>query len=115
LGRILQLEASKLISKTPKQNFAIKRIDTPQEFVDNLFDKLRLLNQLLGPKEFFASQDHPTIADISIGITMPILKELYPGEITEKMATWYERTCKQVPELKEVNEQTNYPAFFGRV
>ena len=79
----------------------------PEQAVTELKEKIEILEAILGNQKFFAG-DTATIADISLGAGIPILKVLYPGLMSVKLQSWYDRVLRDIPELDEINDQYDY-------
>ncbi|KAJ6219731.1 hypothetical protein RDWZM_005543 [Blomia tropicalis] len=78
--------------------------EPPQEALDNLGEKVKILETLLGDQQFFAG-DKATIADISFGVILSFLEKMNPEWYPSKFQAWYERLTKAVPELLEYNNK----------
>ncbi|KAH9399409.1 Glutathione S-transferase [Tyrophagus putrescentiae] len=74
-------------------------------------EKMATLETIMGDSEFVAGNE-VTIADISIAVTIPILKAMVNENfITAKLLRWYERVLVKIPALKQLNEE----AFNGYI
>lgn len=81
--------------------------ELPPESRDKLKQALKLLEDFLGDKKYFAG-DHPTIADISILSNVIQAKNAFDalGSLP-KLDAWFER-CKELPGFEE-NMQGGVP------
>lgn len=79
-------------------------MDPPKEAIDDLKEKMTILETLLGDNKFFAG-DSVTIADISLGVSIPFMNQFEACLSSPKFDAWYERLVKEVPTLLELNEQ----------
>lgn len=57
---------------------------------------------LLGDQTFFAGEN-VTLADISLGASVPTMKMFFKDMWTEKLESWYSRLSKAVPQLADLN------------
>ena len=65
------------------------------------------METLLGDQKFFGG-DHVTIADISLGVSLPSLEKVEPSlGPNEKLDAWYQRLIKEVPVLHEYNQEAS--------
>lgn len=68
-------------------------------------EKMANLESIMGNWKFVAGNE-VSIADISIAVTIPILKAFVNEEfIPCKLQQWYERVLAKVPELKPLNDE----------
>lgn len=68
-------------------------------------EKMADLEKIMGNKKFVAGNE-VSIADISIAVTIPILKAFVNEEfVTSKLHKWYECVLVKVPELKLLNDE----------
>ena len=80
------------------------KIEPSEEAVNELKEKTQILETILGDQQFFAG-DKVTLADISLGCSVPFLKEIQPELFTAKLEAWFVRLCKAVPAFVEYNDQ----------
>ncbi len=71
----------------------------PQEAIDDLKEKIAILEAILGDSQFMAG-DKITLADISLAVSIPIVKHMFSGLLTEKLAAWYDRVGKALPAVQ---------------
>ena len=76
----------------------------PQKALDELKEKLEILVTLLGEKKFFTGEQ-VTLADISLGTSVPFVKQLFPNLWPAKLEAWYERLVKVVPQVQQSNSK----------
>jgi len=88
-------------------------VDPPQQAIEDLKEKVQILESILGDSRFFGGED-VSIADISLGASMPILKLLYPSLVSITLQAWYDRTLRDVPELEEYNDKVNYASILSK-
>lgn len=82
-----------------------KKSDPPQEVLDELKDKVQILEALLEGRSFLAGGDKPTIADISLGVNTITLAQADPSLVTPKIQAWYDRVGAVIPQLPDYNNQ----------
>lgn len=63
-------------------------------------EKIAILEAILGDNPFFTGAN-VTLADISLAVSIPIVKHMFTGLLTEKLAAWYDRVGKAVPGVVE--------------
>ena len=97
--------------KVPK---VFKKIEVPAEAVAELKEKVEIVEAILGDQRFLAGEN-VTLADISFGVEVPMIKVLYPSFISPKLQAWYDRTLRDVPALEEYNSQADYTAFLKKL
>ncbi|XP_017478798.1 PREDICTED: glutathione S-transferase 1-1-like [Rhagoletis zephyria] len=91
-----------------------KKIEVPAEAVAELKEKVEIVEAILGDQRFLAGEN-VTLADISFGVEVPMIKVLYPSFISPKLQAWYDRTLRDVPALEEYNSQADYTAFLKKL
>lgn len=76
--------------------------EATKEALDELAEKISILESLLGEQAFFAGENI-TLADISLGASVPVMKMFFKDMWPEKLESWYSRLSKIVPQLPELN------------
>lgn len=75
----------------------------PQEAIDDLKEKIAILEAILGDNQFFTGATI-TLADISLAVSIPIVKHMFTGLLTDKLAAWYDRVGKALPGVVEYED-----------
>lgn len=85
----------------------------PHNVIENLKDKVEILEKILDEKIFFTG-DLATIADVSLGASIPTLKFLCPSLVSHRLQAWFDRLQRDIPELEEINDQVDYRKYLKK-
>lgn len=76
----------------------------PQAAIDDLTEKIAILEAILGEQDFFAGSQ-VTLADISLVVSIPVIESLFPTLLTPKLSAWAQRVEKALPVVKELHDE----------
>lgn len=108
VDKVLYFEATGFSQAMKTVFFArfMRKVEVSAEAAADLAEKTAILEAILGEQAFFTG-DHPTIADISLGVAVPLLQFVQSELYSAKLSTWYERVGRAIPALVELNGQAD--------
>ncbi|XP_017480610.1 PREDICTED: glutathione S-transferase 4-like [Rhagoletis zephyria] len=103
VDKILFFDASSYYASLSKAFIPILifKKEASKEALDELAEKISILESLLGEQKFFAGENI-TLADISLGASVPVMKMFFKDMWPKKLESWYIRLSESVPQLPEL-------------